>query len=172
MNTTDELENGGGNVEAVEEVATELTANVGKPAAKPLSKALVAAAEARARKKAEQEAILAAREARTQIDEEVADSIAVKGKPETANKITTPCPNHPDREAVLYGVCMECYEKLPKIKKRELYLKARLAGVNAHNYPAAAVKAWRQELVFIASGIWQGPMKIKSKNKLVGEIIG
>lgn len=82
------------------------------------------------------------------------------------------CKAHPKKEAPLYGMCMECYEKIPLVKKRELYLKARLSGVNTHNYPATMIKAWKQELVFIASGIWKGPMKVNSKSKLVGEIVG
>lgn len=82
------------------------------------------------------------------------------------------CPDHPKAKAKLYGMCTVCFEKLPKSEKRGLYLKARLTGSNAHNYPAEMMRTWRRELVLIGAGLWKRPLKTKTKTKLAEEIMG
>ena len=91
---------------------------------------------------------------------------------EQATPVKNGCKEHPSVEGVLYGYCLACYAALPTSTKRELYLKARLEGVNAHNYPHPCQQAWREELVAIKAGIWKAPRKIRSKNRTVGEILG
>ena len=82
------------------------------------------------------------------------------------------CPDHPKARAVLYGMCVACYDKLSKMEKRKLYLTARLHGSNTHNYPNVMLKTWRRELVLIGAGLWKKPIKAKSKTMLAEEIMG
>lgn len=84
--------------------------------------------------------------------------------------IKNPCQKHPDAEAVYYGHCPVCFDKLPKMEKRRLYLKARITGVNAHEYPLDLRRAWNQELILIQAGVWKKPLKASSKSKLVGQV--
>lgn len=89
--------------------------------------------------------------------------------PVNAEKV---CKNHPKKPEHAYGLCSACIQKLSPIDRRRLYLEARINGANAHNYPGPALKAWREELVLIQAGLWKAPMKMRTKNKLAGEILG
>jgi hypothetical protein len=82
------------------------------------------------------------------------------------------CVNHPAVPAATYGYCPACYDKLPKMEKRRLYLDARLHGPNTHNYPGAALAVWRREMERILNGTWKRPERMISKSKLAQEIIG
>ncbi|GAF77930.1 unnamed protein product [marine sediment metagenome] len=82
------------------------------------------------------------------------------------------CPDHPEAKAVLYGMCTTCYDKLPKAKKRGLYLKARLSGSNTHNYPLELRRVWRREVALIEAGLWKRPLKTKTKTRLDEALLG
>jgi hypothetical protein len=76
------------------------------------------------------------------------------------------CPDHPKARAVLYGMCVACYGKLSKAKKRGLYLNARLHGSNTHSYPLEHRRVWKREVALIEAGLWKRPLKTKSKTSL------
>jgi len=104
----------------------------------------------------------------------VSDSPLVDYKTEVPEgSATRKCRNHPEAKAVVYGMCLECFNKLTKVEKRKLFLKARLKGVNTHNYPKEMVRTWKRELVMIEAKLpWKGPLKIKKKAGLAEELIG
>ena len=95
----------------------------------------------------------------------------VDAKPKQADAtadlaVTRPCPDHPKAEAVAYGMCTVCFNKLSKAKKRGFYLKARLTGSNTHNYPLELRRVWRREVALIEAGLWKRPLKTKAKTSL------
>jgi len=57
---------------------------------------------------------------------------------------------------------------------RRSLLEARLQCIarGRTDYPPETIRAWKRELVLMDRGLWRGPVKIKSRNKLVEEIIG
>lgn len=63
-------------------------------------------------------------------------------------------------------------KKLTPMEARRRLLQARITGPNVSNYPAETMKAWKREKMLIDKGLWERPMRIKSKNKTVEEIIG
>jgi len=82
------------------------------------------------------------------------------------------CPDHPKSKAVAYGMCTVCFNKLSKAQKRGLYLKARLSGSNAHNYPLELRRVWRREVALIDAGLWKRPLKTKAKTSMDEALAG
>ena len=106
-----------------------------------------------------------------QVNAGVSDAPLVDLTP-VAKTAVVMCPNHPKTQAIVYGMCVACYDKLPKVQKRRLYLDARLHGPNTHNYPSEFLAVWKREIVLIDAGLWKGPLKTKAKSKLAEEIMG
>lgn len=81
-----------------------------------------------------------------------------------------PCPDCKKGVVTVYGKCIACFDKLPKVEKRKLYLLAKVSGVNAHEYPPEHMKTWKTELQLIAAGLWKGPLKVKAIKKSLGDL--
>lgn len=86
------------------------------------------------------------------------------------DKAGKPCQKCKKGVVQVYGMCIACYDKLPKVEKKKLYLLAKTTGVNTHEYPPEHLKAWRTELQLIAAGVWKGPLKIKAVKKSLGDL--
>jgi hypothetical protein len=90
---------------------------------------------------------------------------------ETGN-VDNACPDHPRARAAVYGMCVVCYDKLKAPEKRGFYLKARLSGSNAHNYPLELRRVWRREVALIEAGLWKRPLKTKAKTSMDEALAG
>jgi len=111
--------------------------------------------------------------------------MAKEEKPTKKEKPTSGKPQIPsDEDMARRAVATVTADPLPaatpkkevksEMEERRALLEARVKGAarGRNDYPPETVRGWKRELVLMDKGLWHGKVKLKSKNKLVDEIIG